>query len=268
MGTGHNLLRWTMSIDWQYRQSVATRVVNQKPKVVFSVVFCQPKPTFFFVSVFRLPKADRKRESTVLFFRTVFYPCPLRRYRLHMCVEKTETGRHLPRQFRQKNENPTEPFSFSANNTACGCWLLYNFVRLYFLAQQPQVRHEGHVTPYDHVVTWYQDIHTEPPFELLAIWLVSPGNRPRNRRRSVQFGFGFVYFFLTDWNRRAFRQNNEKPSSWASLKRVYTSDWPCPHQLCEFGLEFWTRFSSCINRRFDFWPSFFFRDMAGPMEKI
>ena len=43
-------------------------------------------------------------------------------------------------------------------------------------------------------------------------------------------------------------------TSWASHKRVWTSDWPCPHQF----------FGSCTNRRIEFRPSFLyfiFRDM-------
>ena len=82
---------------------------------------------------------------------------------------------------------------FVVANVACSHCLLQNIsacISPYGLAQQTQVLQEGHFTPYDHVFTLCQQMHTEP-VEMLTIWLVSPRNRPRNRPRDVWFRFRF-----------------------------------------------------------------------------
>ena len=88
---------------------------------------------------------------------------------------------------------PSYHFLLVVANVACSYCLLQiisTCIGPYRLAQQTQVLQEGHFTPYDHVFTLCQQMHTEP-VEMLTIWLVSPRNRPRNRPRDVWFRFRF-----------------------------------------------------------------------------
>ena len=80
------------------------------------------------------------------------------------------------------------PF-FVVANAACSYRVLQivsTCIGPYRLAQQTQVLQEGHFTPYDHVFTLCQPMHTEP-VEMLTIWLVSRRNRPRDVRFRLRF---------------------------------------------------------------------------------
>ena len=92
---------------------------------------------------------------------------------------RTQTDTHL-RHNPAKCPRALIPFFVAVANAACRYCLLQvisTYIGPYRLAQQTQVLQEGHFTPYDHVFTSSQQMHTEP-VEMLTIWLVSPRNRP------------------------------------------------------------------------------------------
>ena len=83
---------------------------------------------------------------------------------------------------------------FVVANVACSYCLLQiisTCIGPYRLAQQTQVLQEGHFTPYDHVFTLCQQMHTEPskcgPFG----WFRRETDRETDRE---MFGSGFVFF--------------------------------------------------------------------------
>ena len=84
------------------------------------------------------------------------------------------------------------PFLIVANVACSYCLqqIITTCIGPYRLAQQTQALQDGRFTPYDHVFTLCQQLHTEP-VEMLTIWLVSPRNRPRNRPRDFRFRFRF-----------------------------------------------------------------------------
>ena len=90
---------------------------------------------------------------------------------------------------------------FVVANVACSHCLLQNIsacISPYGLAQQTQVLQEGHFTPYDHVFTLCQQMHTEPA-EMLTIWLVSPKNRPTFWRETKKPTEPFSTFGSQPW---------------------------------------------------------------------
>ena len=110
-------------------------------------------------------------------------------------IHSTWTSIHVRYDNPAKCPRALVPF-FVLANVACSCCLLHvvsTCIGPYRLAQQTQVLQEGHFTPYDHVFTLCQQMHTEP-VEMLTIWLVSPRKRPRKRPRDVRFRFFSVLF--------------------------------------------------------------------------